>query len=413
MSDDGGPRDVIPRRLVVFSGVVHYTGGKRLVAHRGFVREIDLWSRIFDRVLVVGPSSTASAAEDAVAYGEPNTEFTSLGPPPSTHGFAGKLRLLQRAPQWVFRARSLLERDDVVMARGPDSIGFLGWILTRFTSRPRFAKYAGPWEPFSGEAWGWRLQRWFYRSRGFGGPVMIYGTADRRLGHLIPFFTASVSAAEWELAGGGSRSDPGERPFRLLFVGRLRFLKGVDVALTALRVLRDRGLRARLTVVGEGPEQHRLEAEARALGVADWVAFEGWVGWEALVEHYRAAHVLIHPSRNEGFGKVLLEALTFGLPVVASDVGVSRVLLDPPRCGALVRPGDAGELASAIFELASEPDRLRLMSKNARSQAGTLTLDHLEARYREFVRSHVDLTPVASDWDGRQESRHLLMRGVD
>lgn len=117
-------------------------------------------------------------------------------------------------------------------------------------------------------------------------------------------------------------------------VARLTREKGIDVAIEAVALLPG----VRCAVVGDGPERATLEARARELGVGDRVEFLGVRGDVAAV--MPAFDALLVPSRTEAHGMVAVEALACGVPVVASDVGGLRGIVDPDRTGLRVPPDD-------------------------------------------------------------------------
>jgi glycogen(starch) synthase len=134
----------------------------------------------------------------------------------------------------------------------------------------------------------------------------------------------------------------------LLFVGRLVSDKGVDVLLEALAQLRSDAVGPGLTVVGDGPERERLQAQAARLGLAK-VAFLGTRMGEELVRIMNAHRVLVVPSRyDEPFGIVALEGVACGCLVVASSGGGLPDALGP--CGLTFRNGDAGDLTARLRE---------------------------------------------------------------
>lgn len=148
--------------------------------------------------------------------------------------------------------------------------------------------------------------------------------------------------------------------FRVLFVGRLVERKGVRHLIDAVARARER-LDARLDVVGEGPLRGPLEQHARALGLGDVVRFHGFVSDDELVRHYRDCHAFALPAvfdekgDIEGLGVVLIEALAYGRPVIASRAGGITDIVEHDRTGLLVTPGDARALADAIAALAADP----------------------------------------------------------
>jgi glycosyltransferase involved in cell wall biosynthesis len=130
----------------------------------------------------------------------------------------------------------------------------------------------------------------------------------------------------------------------LACVARLEPQKGVDVAVRALHrcspVLPD----ATLVVLGEGPERPRLEGLARELGVR--LVLPGRIPDVAAV--LREAHLLVHPTRWEGFGLAVLEAMLCSLPVVATNVSSLPELVVESETGFLVPPDDVEALAGAL-----------------------------------------------------------------
>jgi D-inositol-3-phosphate glycosyltransferase len=147
----------------------------------------------------------------------------------------------------------------------------------------------------------------------------------------------------------------------LLFVGRIQPLKGVAVAVRSLAALgRDHG-DPRLVIVGgpSGPEGAaevgRVEALVDELGLADRVSFVPPQPHELLSTFYRAADVCLVPSRSESFGLVALEAAACGTPVVASDVGGLRSLIDHGRTGYLVEDHQPEAFAAWVRQILAEP----------------------------------------------------------
>ena len=137
----------------------------------------------------------------------------------------------------------------------------------------------------------------------------------------------------------------------LLAVCRLERQKGVDVAVRALRTIRERHPNAQLVVLGEGPQRPELEQLARELGVP--VHLPGRV--PDVAAWLRRADVLVHPARWEGFGLALLEAMLASLPVVATRVSSIPEIVADGETGLLVPPDDAAGFAAAVIRLLDEP----------------------------------------------------------
>jgi glycosyltransferase involved in cell wall biosynthesis len=124
--------------------------------------------------------------------------------------------------------------------------------------------------------------------------------------------------------------------------------------------------RLRLVVAGDGPLREELAAQARALAIADHVAFTGHcTDIQPILD---AADVFALPSLWEALPFSLLEAMGAGVPVVATDVAGVAELVTTDQTGMLIQPKDAGALADALSHLLSRPDRGSGMAQAAKAK---------------------------------------------
>ncbi|MGE4157756.1 MAG: glycosyltransferase family 4 protein [Planctomycetota bacterium] len=169
-----------------------------------------------------------------------------------------------------------------------------------------------------------------------------------------------------------------ERGKRILFVGRLDKVKGVDVLLKALPQIEGVGL----DIVGEGPLRRELEFLAATLGVDSRVAFLGSRSNDDVLSLMARSAVLAVPSLEEPYGVVILEALSVGCPVVASRVGGIPEIIDSPDKGFLVEPGVPAPLAEALRKALHEADPSPEVVQGIRSRfTWRSRVDELEAHY--------------------------------
>lgn len=142
--------------------------------------------------------------------------------------------------------------------------------------------------------------------------------------------------------------------------------KGFDEVLEVLPDLLEADPDLAYLIAGDGDDRPRLEAKARALGLADRVTFAGYVDESEKVDHYRLADAFVMPGRGEGFGVVYLEAMACGVPVVASSLDASREAVLDGELGEVVEPTDPEDLKRGIrAALARErnvPERLEYFS---------------------------------------------------
>ena len=177
----------------------------------------------------------------------------------------------------------------------------------------------------------------------------------RDLGYAHPVDVIPSGIRLEEFPFRGPRSDPGDgRPPCLLYVGRLVEYKGLDTAIHALGGLGDELARARLDVVGEGPQRPAYERLVNELGLQGRVEFHGAGTRAEVVAAFGRADLLVAPARTldsgqaEALGNVIKEALAVGLEVVATNHGGHPEVLPPERRAELIPEDDPAALSAAI-----------------------------------------------------------------
>ncbi len=174
----------------------------------------------------------------------------------------------------------------------------------------------------------------------------------------------------------------------LLFVGRIQPLKGLGVAVSALAELDHAD--AELIVVGgpsgaDGPgELARVHHLVDELGVGGRVRFVEPQPHHLLPTWYRAADVVLVPSRSESFGLVALEAAACGRPVVAAAVGGLRTIVDHGQTGFLVEDRHPRGYAARVSEILNEPDLGARLGQHAAARAAGYTWSTAAARLRRL-----------------------------
>jgi glycosyltransferase involved in cell wall biosynthesis len=157
-------------------------------------------------------------------------------------------------------------------------------------------------------------------------------------GELARVVHNGVTAAEFEpITTDAGASD-------LVFVGELRVLKGVDVLIQAIALLKQEGRSLSATIVGEGPDRAAFETQVRAQDLAGSVRF---VGAKPARAAFPSGRLLVIPSRAESLPYIVLEAAAAGVPFIATRVGGLPEIFGPDTAD-LVSPGDPAALARAI-----------------------------------------------------------------
>lgn len=162
-----------------------------------------------------------------------------------------------------------------------------------------------------------------------------------------------------------------------LFVGRLDEQKGLDYLIKAMDIIKSKESNVRLFIVGDGQLRNHLEELCKKLELENHIVFVGFT--HDVLRYYQSAKIFVLPSLSEGLPLSLLEAMSCGLPVVATIVGGNAEIVDPNlktkevvsdyhigENGVLVNPEDIEGLAKAILKLLKDEELAKRLGKRAR-----------------------------------------------
>jgi len=154
--------------------------------------------------------------------------------------------------------------------------------------------------------------------------------------------------------------------YEILYVGYLYKLKGVEYLIRSMALVAKERRDFKLRVVGDGPEKSRLMALTKALNLEERVLFEGFVPHTQIVRYYQQCDIFCFPTLGEPFGKVILEAMACGKPVIASNVEGPAEIIEDKRTGLLIPPARPQILAKAILELIADENKMKKIGAAAR-----------------------------------------------
>jgi glycosyltransferase involved in cell wall biosynthesis len=341
-------------------------------------------SRLGVRVTVLAPrllSGTPRLEQD----GDLSIRRFRLRRPPNLGGrHAGSLVLWSAAVMgWLWANKSMVDIIHIFHGRLHAFPGVLGGTLI---GKPSLLKVGRGGEHFDlrlvrGKRLGGPL---FYRillNHASGYVANSRQIVDDLLAHEVPSDRIFVVPNGVEIPDLGSDGESGPTkgppPREYVFTGRLDPEKRIDVMLKGFARCSDST--ARLTIVGDGDCRHQLERLAADLGLWGRVAFPGRIN--NVSEHLRSAHFYLSTSISEGMSNALLEAMSFGVVPLVSDVSGAGDIVDHGRSGFLFQPDDLGDFVSKL-ELTA---RITAKRYRAISDAG-----------RNSIRYHFAIDQVAS-----------------
>jgi glycosyltransferase involved in cell wall biosynthesis len=293
---------------------------------------------------------------------------------------------------------------DVVHVQTPLGLGFYAAWLARRHNLPRLFTYHTYFDEYLHYLWGPKFfHRWLVRgltrwycdlfplvltpSQSIQKVLQGYGVRSRI--EVLPtgFKGEGIKAKRQTL-----RRELGLKPgeFLVASAGRLGKEKSWDLVLKAFCLALNSGLKARMVLMGDGPEGEALKSLASVLGLDGKVQFTGMVPRARLLQTLAAADLFLFGSQSETQGMVLLEALSQGTPAVAVDALGPGDLLKGDR-GGILCPPDPRLMAQAVLKLAKDK---RLMAAKRR-EAKVLAAEHSSSRmarkllgyYEEVIRA--------------------------
>lgn len=170
--------------------------------------------------------------------------------------------------------------------------------------------------------------------------------------------------------------------FHILCASRLSHRKGFHWALDAFALIADTYPHAHLTIAGgDGGVESKLKGQAQALSIQDRVTFLGHYSKEKAPHIYQDADVFLMPSLNEGMSNNVLEALASGLPVLMTDTGGAKELIDDGINGYLIAMHSDADIAEKLAMMIDAPEAMDRMGQESRAKALTLTWSAVGDQY--------------------------------
>lgn len=379
-------------RLAVIGDTQHYRDEQgRLCALEPVVMQLDRWAALFDELVLCAPLASGPVPAGYAPYTAANVRIVPLASG-GGNTLGAKLGMLKLLPSWAWTTRKVARSVDAVHLRCPCNIGMVALLSTWRATPRRHGFYAGVWRPYPGEPYFFGLQRRLLGSRWFDGPVSVYAARDPHRPNLEPFFSPSFTHEYWEAAAPAAeakaerlRQTDRRGPWRFVTVGRLTPNKNQRTVVEAMGAVVAAGVDAHLGVYGDGPCRPELEALVEDLGLAGRVSFHGAVAHGDVMDAFRDADLHLLATRQEGFGKVLLEGMVHATVPVFSESPLAAEISGDGDRGLVFATDDAKGMAQLVIDLVGDGPRWAAMAEDARRYTATMTLDRFAVRVKDML----------------------------
>ncbi|PZV79129.1 glycosyltransferase involved in cell wall biosynthesis [Algoriphagus aquaeductus] len=371
-------------RFLIISHVVHKINGCQVFAYGPYVKEINLWIKQVDEVVILAPQKSDLLPNPIdLAYIHPNIKIVQA-PEIDALTWLSRLKLIWNLPKIFFELFIQMAKADHIHLRCPGNMGLLGCLTQIFFSKKaKTAKYAGNWDPSSPQPLTYRWQRNILSNQFLtkNMKVLVYGDWGIGNKNLLSFFTASYTVNEIE-----------ETPLRTLdfplifiFVGSLHHGKNPMLSCLATAELVAKRIDCQLHLYGEGPERISIQNFIDQRDLKANIFLHGNVEGPILKKAYKASHFLLFASDSEGWPKAVAEAMFWGCVPITTSVSCVPQMLGNGERGELIDK-DPVLMASTIEALLNNPTIYFQKASNAMKWSREFTIEKFEREIQKLLK---------------------------
>lgn len=369
--------------FLIISHVLHRVTEGRYFAYSPYIREMNLWMKYTDKVIIVAPLSyTDKPGAIDQQYDHPDITFIEI-PQFDIQGTKSIIRTIFLLPLLANRITKGMRMADHIHLRCPGNVGLIGcFIQIFFPRKKKTAKYASNWDPASPQPRSYRLQEWLLRNTLLtrNMTVLVYGNWSDRTKNIKPFFTASYSENDKQTVSKRLLNDV----INIAFVGTLTENKSPLMCLEVLRMISCRGINATLTYCGDGPERTDIEVKVKEYNLNERTRLLGNVDAQKVKEVLRESHFLVFISRSEGWPKAVSEAMWWGCLPITTPVSCVPQMLGNGERGHLVNE-NVQQICDIIVSYVSDQVGYNEKCQRAINWSIQYTLERFENEIRQLL----------------------------
>ena len=347
-------------KLLIISHTRHYKNEQgTLVGWGATIREVNALAQHFETVYHIAALHPGEAPGSSLPYTEDNVVFIPMRPS-GGKGLINKLGVLATIPSTIALVAKYMKKVDVFQLRTPTGIGvyLIPW-LSMFSGRKGWYKYAGNWKQKNLPT-GYAIQKWMLKKQGC--KVTVNGSWPSEPSNIIGFENPCLTANEWNQARIISEEKKLPNQIDYCFVGSMHQAKGVDKIIEAWKQINSikKGI---LHMVGGGGMYDELVAKCED---DPSVMFHGFLSKTEVHAMYKKCSFVVLPSDNEGFPKVIGEAMNYGCVPIVSDVSCIGQYVFDGENGFLIAKNTTEEIVNNMQKslALSQEDYSKFIKKN-------------------------------------------------
>ena len=348
-------------KFAIITHVIHGESQGTYFGYAPYVREMNVWLKHVDEVLIVAPLREVIPTSIDLDYEHSRITFRKV---PEFHllNFKSTLKAIFLLPKISFEIYQAMKAADHIHLRCPGNMGLLGCVVQLlFPKKYKTAKYAGNWDAKAKQPLSYRLQKWILNNTFLtkNMQVLVYGEWEKSSGNIKPFFTASYFEIEKTSVVSRNLKDT----ISFLFVGTLSQGKQPLYVVQLVEELKKKDYNVQLSLYGEGDERVNIEKYITHNQLENCVFIKGNQSQETIKKAYSENHFIVLPSLSEGWPKVVAEGMFWGCLPIASKVSCVPNMLGNGERGLLLNLNlneDVSQIESLINEEKAYQEKVKM-----------------------------------------------------
>ena len=366
----------------IITHAVHKIKNEQIYAYEPYVREMNLWGKHVDEIIILAPVNNSNIDSIESAYLHKNIKLVEA-PSFNITSLKNLVISLFLIPKICFQIYKVMKSVDHIHLRCPGNIGLLGcFIQIFFPYKPKTVKYAGNWDPRSKQPLSYRFQKWLLSNTFFtkNCKVLVYGEWDNQTKNILPFFTASYS--ENEIVEIKSKNL--KTKVRLLFVGNFSKGKQPLLSVKIAEKLLNKNFDIQLDMFGNGEEFITIKNYISCNQLSSNIILHGNQPKEVVKKAFQESHFLVFISKSEGWPKVVAEAMFWSCLPISTKVSCVPFMLDFGKRGSIVNETES-EIVSVIESFIKNESLYLDKVSSAKKWSQKFTLELFEAEIKKLL----------------------------
>ncbi len=369
--------------FTIITHVPHILEQNQYFAYAPYVREMNVWIKNTDNVLLVAPKSESKLTPIDTNYKHNKIDFMAIDSF-DILSVKATFKAFFKIPKISWQLFIAMKQADHIHLRCPGNIGLIGCIVQiMFPKKTKTAKYAGNWDPNSKQPLSYKFQKWILSNTFLTRKmqVLVYGEWEGSSKNIKPFFTATYHESEkLPIKNRDLKSQ-----ICFIFVGALVAGKRPLYAIQLVETLYKNGFDVSLTLYGEGLERNSLEAYICQNNLGNIVSLKGNQTQETVKKAFEKSHFVILPSESEGWPKAIAEGMFWGCVPLATSLSCLPYMLDYGNRGILLNMKIEDDILS-LGVLLKDENRYKNMSKKASDWSRNYTLEVFEEEINKMLK---------------------------